>query len=75
MNRASERELPNLRGVRDRLIVNVASHIVDETFCLVVPTDGANYCLWNSWSRRGMNLVAMTYKTNKAPAVVCRPAF
>ena len=40
MNWTGERELLNLRGVRDRLIEDVASHIFDETFCLVVPTDG-----------------------------------
>ena len=37
MNRMSERELPNLRGMEDRLIANVASHFIDETFCLPFP--------------------------------------
>ena len=41
----SEWELPNLRGVKDGLIADLASHVADETFCLVVPTDGANCCL------------------------------
>ena len=54
MNRMSERELPNLRSVEDHLIVDVAkpSHVVDEIFCLVVPTDDANCCLLNSRSFR-----------------------
>ena len=54
MNQMSERELLKLRGVGDPLIVNVAkpSHVADEIFCLVVPTDGANYCLSNSESLR-----------------------
>ena len=52
MNRTSEQELPNLRGVRDRLIVDVASHVIDETFCLVVPTDGANCCILGSQSHQ-----------------------
>ena len=30
--------------------------------------------LSESLDRRGINLVARTYKTNKVPAVVCRPA-
>ena len=34
----SEQELSNLRGVEDRLIADVASHVADEIFCLVVPT-------------------------------------
>ena len=54
MNRMSERELPNLRGVGDLLIVDVAkpSHAVDEIFCLVVPTDDANCCLLDSQSHQ-----------------------
>ena len=48
----SEHELPNLRGVGDRLIADVASHVPDEIFCLVVPTDGANFCLSDSQSLR-----------------------
>ena len=52
MNRMSERELSNLRGVEDHLIADVASHVADETFFLVVPTDDANCCLWNSQSLR-----------------------
>ena len=41
----SERELPKLRGVGDRLIVDVAkpSHVADKLFCLGVPIDGANW--------------------------------
>ena len=41
----NEQELPILRGVRDRLIIDEASHVADTTFYLVVPTDGANCCL------------------------------
>ena len=71
----NEKELPNLRGVGDRLIADVASHVPDEIFCLVFPTDSANCCLSNSQSsdRRGINLAVRTCKTNKTPAVVCRP--
>ena len=48
----SERELPKLRGVGDRLIADVAkpSHVVDEIFRLVVPTEDANCCLLDSQS-------------------------
>ena len=46
----SELELPNLRGVEDRLIADVASHAADENFFLVVPIDGTNYSLLDSWS-------------------------
>ena len=54
MNQLSERELPKLQGVGDRLIADVAklSHITDEIFCSVVPTDGTNCCLLNSRSLR-----------------------
>ena len=45
MNWINEQELPILRGARDRLIVDEASHATDATFYLVVPTDGANCCL------------------------------
>ena len=50
----SEQELPNLRGVGDRLIADVAkpSHVADMLFCLVVPTDGANCYLLDSHSFR-----------------------
>ena len=48
----NEQELPNLRGVGDRLVVDVASHVLDEIFCLVVPTNGPNYCLSDSQSLR-----------------------
>ena len=41
----SEQELSNLRGVEDRLIADVASHVAAEIFCLVVPTDGAHMCI------------------------------
>ena len=48
----SEQELSKLRGVGDRLIADVAnlSHVADEIFCLVVPTDGPNCCLLDSQS-------------------------
>ena len=48
----SERELPKLRGVGGGLIADVAkpSHVADEIFRLVVPTNGANYCLLDSQS-------------------------
>ena len=76
MNRMNEQELPNLRGVGDRLIADVALHVPDEISCLVFPTDGSNCCLSDSQSlnRRGINLTARTYKKNKAPTVVCQPA-
>ena len=50
MNQMSERELLKLRGVGDRLIVDVGkpSHVADKIFCLVVPTDGSNCCLLDS---------------------------
>ena len=50
----SELELPNLRGVGDRLIADVAkpSHVADEILCLIVPTEGANCCLLDSQSLR-----------------------
>ena len=44
----TEQELPILRGVRDRLIVDEASHVANATYYLVVPTDDANYCLSDS---------------------------
>ena len=50
MNWMSEQELPNLQGMEDRLIADIASHVPDEIFCLVIPIDGANYCLSNSQS-------------------------
>ena len=54
MNRMSELELPNLRGVGDRLIADVAkpSHVADEILCLIVPIEGANCCLLDSQSLR-----------------------
>ena len=48
----SERELSNPRGVGERLIAGVASYVAGEIFYLVVPTDGANYCLLDSHSHR-----------------------
>ena len=48
MNQTSEWELPNLRGVRDRLIADEASHVADETFFLVVLTNDANCYLSDS---------------------------
>ena len=50
----SEWELSKLRGVGDRLIADVAkpSHVTDEIFRLVVPTEGANCCLSDSQSHR-----------------------
>ena len=38
----NEHELLNVRSVRDRLIADEASHVANETFCLVVPTDDDN---------------------------------
>ena len=38
--------------MRDRLIADLASHVANETFCLVIPTDGANCCLSDSQSHR-----------------------
>ena len=46
----SEQELPNLRGVEDHLIADVASHVADETFFLVVPIDDTNCCVSDSQS-------------------------
>ena len=50
----SEQELPKLLGVGDLLIADIAkpSHVADEIFCLVIPTDGANCCLLDSQSLR-----------------------
>ena len=48
----SEWELPNLRGVGDHLIADVALHVSDEIFFLVDPTNGANCCLSDSQSHR-----------------------
>ena len=47
MNWMNEQELSNLQGVGDHLIADVAKtlHVVDEIFCLVVPTDNTNCCL------------------------------
>ena len=47
-----EQELSILRDVRDRLIVDEASHVADATFYLVVPIDGANCALSDSQSLR-----------------------
>ena len=46
----SEQELPKLGGVGDHLIADVAklSHVVNEIFFLVVPTDGVNYWIFDS---------------------------
>ena len=52
MNRTGERELPNLQSMRDHLIADEASHVADETFCLVVPIDSANYGLLDFQSHR-----------------------
>ena len=46
----NEQELLNFRGVGDHLIANAVSHVPDEIFCLVVPTEGANYGLSDSHS-------------------------
>ena len=46
----SEQELPNLRGVEDLLIADVASHVADETFFLVAPIDDTNCCVSDSQS-------------------------
>ena len=50
MHRMNEWEILKLQGVGDRLIVDVAkpSHAADNIFCLVIPTEGANYCLLDS---------------------------
>ena len=48
----SDQKLSNLRGVEDRLMADVASHVPDEIFCLVIPTDGANCYLSDSQSLR-----------------------
>ena len=50
MNWTNEQELQILKGVRDRLIVDEASYVVNANFYLVVPTDGANCCLLDSQS-------------------------
>ena len=44
----SEREQPHLRGVEDRLIVDVAkpSHAADKIFCLLVPTEAPIVVHW-----------------------------
>ena len=52
MNWMNEQKLPNLRVMRDRLIADKASHVADATFCLVVPTNGANCNLLDSQSLR-----------------------
>ena len=44
----NEQELLNLQDVGDHLIVDVASHVPNEIFCLVVPIDDANCCLSDS---------------------------
>ena len=44
----NEQELPNLQGVRDRLIADEASHVANAAFYLVVPTDGVNRGLSDS---------------------------
>ena len=48
----NEQELLNVRSVRDLLIVGEASHVANETFCLVVPTDGDNCGLLDPQSHR-----------------------
>ena len=48
----SERELPNLRGVGERLISGVASQVAGEIFYLVIPIDGAKCCLLDFHSHR-----------------------
>ena len=50
MNRMSEQELPIFLGVGDRLIADVASHVPDDIFCLVILTNSANCCLSDSQS-------------------------
>ena len=60
----SKQELPKLQDVGDRLIADVAgvvdlliadiakpSHVADEIFCSVVPTDGTNCGLLDSQNR------------------------
>ena len=48
----NEQELPDLRGVRDRLIADEASNVANTTFCFVVPTDSATCVLLDSQSFR-----------------------
>ena len=64
MNRMSERELLNLRGMGDRLIVDVASHVTNEIFFLVIPIDGANCYLLDYQSHR--IVWALTWKQGLA---------
>ena len=62
----SERELPKLRVVGDLLIADVAkpSHVTDEIFFLVVPTNDTNCCLLDSQSHRIVE--ALTYRQGPA---------
>ena len=48
----NEHELLNVWRVRDRLIADKASHVANETFCLVVPTDDDNCGLLDPQSHR-----------------------
>ena len=48
----NEQELLILQGMRDRLIVDEASHVADVTFYLIVPTDDSNCGLSDSQSLR-----------------------
>ena len=71
----SEQELPNLQGVGDCLIADVALHVPNENF-LFDRSHKRRQLLSlrfsESLDRRGVNLAARTYKINKAPTVVCR---
>ena len=42
----NEKELPNLQGVRDRLIADEALHVADATFYLVFPTTTPIFVSW-----------------------------
>ena len=73
----SERELLKLRGVGDRLIADVGKplHATDEIFFLSHSHRRRQLLsleFLESPDRRGINLAARNYKTNKESAVVCR---
>ena len=78
MNWMSERELPKLRGVGDRLIADVAkpSHAANKIFflgCSHRRSQLLSLGFSESSDRRGINLVARTCKTNKTLVVGCWP--
>ena len=74
----SKPELPNLRGVGDCLIADVAklSHITNEIFFLIRSHRRCQFLsleFSESSNRRGMNLAGGPAKINNAPTMVCRP--